>query len=89
METFLLNAISQNDKYDGQLIGECRKFVDSIDPAKRYLTSRRLITKAKFDTYFSIRTSAEQFVERQNILKNVKWEQYAKIQKDFELLSEL
>lgn len=89
METFLLNVISENDKYDEKIIGECKRFVDNIDPEKRYLTGRRLITKAKFDTYFSIRTSAEQFAERQNILKNVKWEQYAKIQKDFKLLSSL
>lgn len=56
---------------------------------KRYLASRRYITKAKFDTYFSVRTPAEQFAERQQILKNVKWEQYSKIQKDFVRLSEI
>ncbi len=89
METFLLNAISENDKYDEKIIGECRNFVDNIDSERRYLNGRRLVTKAKFDTYFSIRTPSEQFVERQNILKNIKWEQYSKIQKDFELLSDL
>ena len=36
------------------------------------MNKRRYITKAKFDVYFSVRTAAEQFVERQNILKNIK-----------------
>lgn len=89
METFLLKAISENDIYDEKIIAECGNLVDNIDPEKRYLTGRRIITKAKFDTYFSIRTPAEQFVERQNILKSVKWEQYTKIQKDFKLLEDL
>ena len=55
---------------DKNIINECSNFVDRIDPEKKYLTSRRYITKAKFDTYFSIRTPVEQYAERQNILKN-------------------
>ena len=70
METFLLNAISQNNSYDAGIIGNCNTFVSNIDKEKRYLTKRRYITKAKFDVYFSVRTAAEQFMERQNILKN-------------------
>ena len=89
METFLLNAIQQDEPYDKTIIDECNRFVDSVDPEKRYLSSRRYVTKAKFDTYFSIRTPVEQFVERQNILKGVKWENYTKIQTDFEKLGEL
>lgn len=61
METFLLNAIADDNLYDKEIIKKCNHFVDTIDPEKRYLSNRRLITKAKFDTYFSVRTSAEQF----------------------------
>lgn len=89
METFLLNAVGDKDPYDKLIINECGQLVERIDPEKRYLTSRRYITKAKFDTYFSIRTPVEQYVERQNILKNIKWEQYNHIQKAFNKLSEL
>ncbi len=89
METFLLNAIAKDDDYDRVIIDKCNNFVDSVDCEKRYLSNRRLITKAKFDTYFSIRTAAEQFVERHNILKNVSWEKYTVIQQDFKLLEEL
>ncbi len=89
METFLLNAIANEDVYDKEIIGKCSDFVEHIDPEKRYLSGRRIITKAKFDTYFSIRTSAEQFTERQNILKSIKWEEYTVLQRDFKLLAEL
>lgn len=89
METFLLDAICNDDPYDKIIIDKCKAFIDHIDPAKKYLSSRRYMTKAKFDTYFSVRTPAEQFMERQNILKNVKWEQYTKIQTDLEKLGDL
>lgn len=89
METFLLNAIGDKEPYDKAIIDECNQLVDRIDPEKRYLTSRRYITKAKFDTYFSIRTPVEQYVERHNILKNVRWEQYNTIQTSFQKLGEL
>ena len=65
------------------------QFVENIDPKKKYLTKRRYITKAKFDVYFSIRTAAEQFVQRQNILKDIEWEKYINIQEEFQKLAEL
>lgn len=89
METFLLDAISKEDSYDREIIRKCRAFVNQADPQERYLSSRRLITKAEFDTYFSVRTSAEQFAERQNILKGIPWEEYTAVQQDFRLLTEL
>ena len=89
LETFLLNAISQNDEYDKEIINKDNIFVDEIDSEKRYLNRRRYITKAKFDVYFSVRTSAEQFTERQNILRNINWEEYEEIQESFKKLKEL
>lgn len=89
METFLLNAIAKENNYDKMIIEECNEFVEHVDPEKRYLSGRRLVTKAKFDTYFSVRTAAAQFRERQNILKNVKWEKYTALQEDFKLLAVL
>ena len=89
METLLLKAISDQDEYDKRIIEKGNYFVDEIDPEKRYLNKRRYITKAKFDVYFSVRTSVGQFRERQNILKNIKWENYTRIQNDFRELAEL
>ena len=89
METFLLDAVGKADSYDAQIISECNQFVDNVDNQKKYLNKRRYITKAKFDVYFSVRTAAEQFVERQNILKNIPWEDYAEIQNSFKKLDDL
>lgn len=89
METFLLDAVSKKDEYDSEIIRKGNDFIDSIDPEKRYLSKRRYITKAKFDVYFSVRTAATQFVERQDILKNVEWEDYAALQTGFAKLGEL
>lgn len=89
LETFLLDAISKKDSYDKEIINKGNIFVDNIDKEKRYLNKRRYITKAKFDVYFSVRTSAEQFTERQNILRNINWEEYEEIQESFKKLKEL
>lgn len=89
METFLLNAVAGEDEYDKEIINRGNTLVDSVDPEKRYLTKRRYITKAKFDVYFSVRTAAEQFVERQNILKDIPWDQYLLVQETFKKFADL
>lgn len=89
METFLLNAIAEQDEYDKYIINQCNALVDNVDNQRKYLNKRRYITKAKFDVYFSVRTSAEQFNERRNIIKNVAWEKYPLIQNSFDKLGEL
>lgn len=89
METFLLNAISDLDTYDKEIITKGKAFVQSADPQNKYLTKRCYKTKAEFDAYFCIRTASEQFTERQNILKNIPWENYPSIQNDFRLLGDL
>ena len=89
METFLLEAVSKKDNYDAEIITKGNAFIDGVDSEKRYLSKRRYITKAKFDVYFSVRTAATQFVERQDILKNVEWEEYAALQTGFAKLGDL
>ncbi len=89
LETFLLNVISNQDEYDKKIIEQGNRFVDQVDAEKRYLKSRRYITKAKCDVYFSIRTPAAFFVERQNILKDVAWDGYMEIQDSFRELEKL
>lgn len=89
LETYLLNCIGKSDMYDKQIIEKGNYFVDTIDPESRYLTQRRLKTKAKFDVYFSVRTSAEQYAQRQNILREVDWENYETIRNDFKIFGDL
>ena len=89
IETFLLNSIKKKDAYDGDIIDKGNHFVDTVDEEKKYLNHRRIITKAKFDVYFSIRTPYKAFAERRNILKDVPWEDYLEIRKEFSVLGEL
>lgn len=89
LETYLLDCIGKNDAYDKKIIDKGNAFIDVIDPIQKYLNHRRLKTKAKFDVYFSVRTSADQYSERQNILKSVAWENYTVIREDFKLFADL
>lgn len=89
LETFLLKAIASNDEYDNEIIEKGNDFVENADSERRYFSKRRYVTKAKLDVYFSIRTSVEQFTERQNILKNINWEEYEYIQDSFKKLREI
>lgn len=56
---------------EDKIVEKGNNFVETVDPEKRYLTKRRYVTKSKLDVYFSVRTSIEQFTERQSILKSI------------------
>lgn len=89
METFLLNAVSRRDSYDGAIVARCESFVRDADPEKRYLTKRGHKTKAVFDAFFSIRSTVSQFAERQQVFLSVDWEDYAAVNEGFSVFSEL
>lgn len=89
LETYLLKCIGDGDAYDKKIIDRGNSFVDTIDPESKYLQHRRQKTKAKFDVYFSVRTSVDQYGERQNILRSVPWEKYQMIRSDFKIFEEL
>lgn len=95
METFLLKALAESNEYDKTLVEKSNVFVEEVaaicNPNKEedYLKHRRYRTKAKFDVYFSIRTPAEQFNKRRDIIKDVPWEKYVTIQKCFNELGQL
>jgi hypothetical protein len=89
METFLLDAVGRRDPYDGAIVARCKDFVDGADPEGRYLTKRGYVTKAVFDAFFSIRTTVDQFAERQRVLLSVDWENYAAVNEGFSVLAEL
>ncbi|WP_407426897.1 DUF3226 domain-containing protein [Treponema sp.] len=89
LETFLLNSVSKQDAYDAEIIRKGNAFVENADPSSKYLIHRGLKTKAKFDVYFSIRTPAKQFRMRQDILRNVPWEEYENVRDVFKELQKL
>ena len=90
METFLLNAIADNDPYDAKLILQSKNFVSQVDLENKYLTKKSYKIKAEFSTFFCIRTPAEAFSERQTLMRTgINWSNYSLIQKDFIELAEL
>lgn len=89
LETFLLNSIARKNSYEGAIISKGNVFVEGVDLEKRFLNHRRLVTKAKFDVFFSVRTPYEAFAERRSILKSIPWEEYLEVRKEFEKLGEL
>ncbi len=91
IETFLLETLKDGDKYDASVIDRGNKLVDDVasDSEKKYLKHRRDITKAKFNVFFSVAVPAEQFTQRQDILKNVSWEQYDNFRECFKELRDL
>ena len=80
METFLLNAIADNDEYS---------FVDNVDPENRHNQRRGYKEKAKYEVFFSVRTAAEEWTKRGSILRDIPWEKYTLIQTSFKELSKL
>lgn len=89
METFLLKAIADNNDYDKEIIRKTKNFVDTVDPENRYNKRRGYKVKAKYEVFFSVRTAAEEWKERGNILRNISWENYSLIQSGFKELSKL
>lgn len=89
LETFLLNALSQGNEYDGEIIRQGNEFVDHADPQNKYLCKRRYRTKAKFDVFFCIRTALEQFEQRRSVLREIPWEDYEAVHSSFEKLRDL
>lgn len=45
LETFLLEAIAEQDEYDKEIINKGGMFVDSIDPEQRYLKKDDMLQK--------------------------------------------
>ena len=89
IESFLLNAIADEDSYDKVIIDKGNSFVDQIDPEKRYLNHRRIMLKAKYEVFFSIRATAEKHNDRHNVMKKIPWETFMDVQRDFIRLGEL
>ena len=85
----MLTSIAKQNTYDAEIIKKGNAFVEIADPDSKYLKHRGLKTKAKFDVYFSIRTPPKQFRMRQDILKNIPWEEYENVREVFKELGKL
>ncbi|HVJ50267.1 hypothetical protein [Desulfitobacterium sp.] len=95
IETFLLDGLCENSEKEDELktdkiiIEQCRTFIDNINCNEKYLCHRREKTKAKFQTVFVVRTPADDFNQRQSLLRSVPWERYETVQNGFKQFSRL
>lgn len=89
IETFILKSISDEDDYDKEIIVKGNDFIDTVDPDSRYLNHRRIITKAKYEVFFSVRATAEKHNDRDVVMKSIQWEKYKGTQMGFEKLRDM
>ncbi len=91
LETFLLDSVSKQDPYDAEIIKKAKDFVNKADPKEKYLNHRSFKIKAELYAYFSIRIepTVNQFRQRDDIFKNIPWEQYENIRTCFKELGNL
>lgn len=89
LETFVLESIAKNDRYDKNIIDQGNSFVDRIDPEFRYLKKRRDFLKAKFNVYVGIYMPEVDFVHLHDIFKKINWNEQSFIIQTFYKLREL
>lgn len=88
VETFLLQAISERDPEDQQVVSQCKTFVAGFS-SRQYLQSERLKIKAELATTFAMISPEKVFTPLDALLKSIPWEKYATIQTGFKLLDQI
>lgn len=87
IEDVLLMALT-TDEIEQEIIDESRQFVSSIAKQQdRYLQRKSLISKAIFNTYFSIRVPEEAYKERARTLNAFDWKSNQVLEEIFDFLN--
>lgn len=94
LETYLLDAIAENDKFDKYIVDQSRSFIDNLcanndQYGNKYLDTRRSGTKAKLSTFFSVVSPERTFVKINTLIESITWEKYRVIQKNCKLLDSI
>ncbi len=75
IETLLLDCISENN-YDKNIVDECKKFVNMIEPqAKKYLSKRRLKLKSQLSVTWAIMSPEKVFHFIDEQIRSYPWEE--------------
>ena len=75
LETYMLDALTENDENQAYIIGQVKSFISDID-TKKYLQHRRDKTKATLGVAISIFNPERIFWIMNEILKSVDWGKY-------------
>ena len=89
LETVMLSAISE-DPYDKNIVDQCSDFVEGIkDEADRYITTERLLVKAKLSTVWAIQSPQKVFEFIDEQIKAVEWEKSEVLRECFVVLESI
>ncbi len=89
LETVLLKAISDKS-YDKIIVDDVEMFIDNIkDHANKYLTSKRMVMKAKLGAVFAIMSPQKVFSFIDEILRSVEWENSSTLMELFKEFSNI
>jgi len=86
IEAVMLDALT-TDEVEEKIISDSDNFIVTMSQEQnRYLQRKSLISKAIFNTYFSIRTPEEKYDERARVLKAYDWEGNEVLNRSFSFL---
>lgn len=89
LEHVLLKSISEKE-YDKNIVEKSGEFIENLQPhAREYIGTDRLKIKAKLATVFAVLSPERTFMEIDQVLNSVNWEQYSEIHSNFHMLTEI
>lgn len=89
IETVMLEALD-TDEIEHDLIRQSIDFIEDISRRQsRYLQKKSRISKAVFNSYFSIRAPEEKYDERAKILKAYQWKENRILEEEFSFLQDI
>ncbi len=88
LETFMLDALTEQDNDKKKVIEQVDNFVNNFD-SNKYLTKRREKIKAKLGISLSIFSPDKIFTTMNELLKSVHWSKFETTNKQFQILKDL
>ena len=88
LETFMLDALSEQDEMKCDVIKQVDNFVDNFE-SEQYLTRRREKIKAKLGVALSIFSPDKVFTTMNELLRSVNWEEFEATHNQFKILRDI
>ena len=88
LETFMLNALSENLPDNKETIGQVETFISDFK-SEVYLRKRRERIKAKFGTSMAIFAPDKSLKSMKEIINSVNWEKFDTTKKQFKMVEEI
>ena len=91
LETFMMNALAENDDDKAALIAEAKSFVQKVSKiaGEKYLKGRRDKIKAELGAAISVLSPDKVFSTMNELISSVQWENFDNSHKQFQVLKEI